>query len=105
MSRVLIRQMGQIRAALLAGDAPMALDAIDALARTAARKGIDAPTREALEPGLADLRALAEASLRGAQQAAEQVRAIVQAARSLQTYDSLGRRTVSETRANAPQRF
>lgn len=105
MNRALIRQMDRIRAALLAGDAPTALEAIDGFARTAARKGIDAPTRDALEPALADLRGLAEASMRGAQQAAEQVRAIVQAARSLQTYDSLGRRTVSETRANAPQRF
>ena len=54
---------------------------------------------------MADLRTLAQASLKGAQQAAEQVRAIVQAARSLQTYDSLGQRHVNETRANAPQRF
>ncbi len=105
MSRALIRQLAQIRSALMAGNAQAALAGLDELTRIAARKGIDAPTRDLLEPALADLRALAQASLKGAQQAAEQVRDIVQAARSLQTYDSLGQRHVNETRANAPQRF
>ncbi|WP_411837929.1 hypothetical protein [Paracoccus sp. ME4] len=105
MSRALTREVAQIRAALLAGNPQAALSALDEMTRIAARKGIDAATRDALEPAMAEIRMLAQASLKGAQQAAEQVRAIVMAARSLQTYDSLGRRTVSETRANAPQRF
>ncbi|WP_405402453.1 hypothetical protein [Paracoccus sp. Ld10] len=105
MSRALTRQLALIRSALMAGNAQAALVGLDDLTRIATRKGIDASTRDLLEPALADLRALAQASLLGAQQAAEQVRAIVQAARSLQTYDSLGQRQVNETRANAPQRF
>jgi len=105
MSRIVTRQMGQIRAALIAGDARAALKAIDALLQAAARTGIDDTARIRLEPELAELRVLALASLAGAQQAAEQVRAIVQAARSLQTYDSHGQRNVTQTQAHAPQRF
>lgn len=105
MSRALTRQIGQIRAALLAGDPQAALARIEDLVRTATRHGIDAGTRQALDPALSELRDLAQASLAGAQQAADQVRAIIQAARSLQTYDALGRRTVTATRAASPQRF
>lgn len=105
MSRALTRQVGQIRAALLSGDPHAALIRIEDLVRTAARQGVDAGTRATLEPALAELRDLAQASLSGAQQAAEQVRAIIQAARSLQTYDSQGRKTVTATRAASPQRF
>lgn len=105
MSRALIRQAEQIKAALLGGNAAGALIQIDDWMRVAARKGLDPTTKEQLEPAVAELRALAQASLDGARQAAEQVRAIVEAARSLQTYDSFGRRLVTATRANAPQRF
>ncbi|RJE80893.1 hypothetical protein [Paracoccus sp. JM45] len=105
MSRVLSRQISQIRMALLSGDAQSALVRIDDLTRLAARHGIDAPTRSLLEPALADLRDLAQASLSGAQQAADQVRAIIHAARSLQTYDSFGQKLVTATRSNLPQRF
>ncbi|WP_168217440.1 hypothetical protein [Paracoccus liaowanqingii] len=105
MSRAVTRQMAQIRAALISGDAQAALAAIDDLMRVAARAGLDEEARDRLEPALAELRALAQASLTGAQQAADQIRAIVQAARSLQTYDSLGRRNIMPTRATAPQRF
>lgn len=105
MSRALTRQMAQIRAALLSGDAQSALTRIDDLTRSAARHGISPDDRARLEPALAELRDLAQAALQGARQAAEQVRAIVQAARSLQTYDSLGQRHVTTTRATPPQRF
>lgn len=105
MSGALERRVARLRAALMAGEAGAALAAIDDLTRTAARRGLDEATRAALEPVLEELRALAQASLRGARQGAEQVRAIVEAARSLQTYDCEGRRTVNETRAPAAQRF
>lgn len=105
MSRAVLKAMGQVRAALVGGDPQGALLAIDALVAAASRRGIDAATRDSLEPALEELRVLARASLTGAQQAAEQVRAILQAARSLQTYDSLGRRMVTATQADAPQRF
>lgn len=105
MSRGLSRQIAQIKAALLSGDSQSALVRIDELVRLASRHGVDAPTRQSLEPALAELRDLAQASLSGAQQAADQVRVIIQAARSLQTYDSLGRRLVTATRAGSPQRF
>lgn len=99
------RQMALIRTTLIAGDARAALTAIDGLSQAAARAGLDDEARTRLEPELAELRMLALASLAGAQQAAAQVRAIVEAARSLQTYDSLGRRNVTPTQAHMPQRF
>ena len=68
MSRALTRQVAQIRGALMAGNAQAALAGLDELTRIAARRGIDTPTRDLLEPALADLRALAQASLKGAQQ-------------------------------------
>ena len=105
MSRTLKRNMSQVRAALVAGTPYAALDAIDELTRNAGKADLDDTARHSLEPALEELRILAQASLKGAQKAAEQVRAIVQAARSLETYDSSGRRNVNETRANTPQRF
>ncbi|WP_265501583.1 hypothetical protein [Paracoccus beibuensis] len=105
MSRALLRQTDQIKASLLCGNAAGALTQIDEWLRIAGRKGLDPAAKERLEPVVTELRALAQASLDGALQAADQVRAIIEAARSLQTYDSLGRRLVTATRANAPQRF
>jgi hypothetical protein len=105
MKHPLSRQIGQIKSALLLGDPAAALARIEDLTRSAARKGIDPDAHHLLEPAMTELRDLAEASLKGALQAAEQVRAIVQAARSLQTYDSFGRRRETRTRANLPQRF
>lgn len=105
MSRPVVKAMDQVRAALLSGDAQGALAGIDALVAAAARRGIDPALRDGLEARLEELRLLAQASLTGAQQAADQVRGILQAARSLQTYDSLGRRMVTATQADAPQRF
>jgi hypothetical protein len=105
MSRALARQIAQIRLSLLSGDPQSALLRIDDLVRIATLHGVDAPTRKLLEPALVELRDLAQASLSGAQQAADQVRAIIHAARSLQTYDSFGRKLVTATRSNLPQRF
>ncbi|WP_410216846.1 hypothetical protein [Paracoccus sp. (in: a-proteobacteria)] len=105
MSRLLTRQISQTRTALLRGDIQGALGCLDEMTAQVARHGIDDATRERLEPALTDLRELAQASLQGARQAAEQVRAIVQAARSLQTYDSRGHRLVTATQAASPQRF
>ncbi|MBM3606323.1 MAG: hypothetical protein FJX25_16850 [Alphaproteobacteria bacterium] len=105
MSRALHRQVAQIKVALLCGDPHAALARIDDLMQRAARRGIDPETRDGLEPLMEELRELAQASLHGARQAAEQVRAIVQAARSLQTYDSQGRRHVTSMHPNAAQRF
>ena len=99
-----VRDASTLRLLDVAGR-PIVSDLNYDLTRSAARQGVAPEAREMLEPALAELRDLAQAALQGAQQAAEQVRAIVQAARSLQTYDSRGRRHVTTTQANLPQRF
>ena len=102
MSRTLFRQIDRIKAALLSGDAKGALVQIEEWSRQAARTGVDPESRARLETAIDELRELAQSSLNGALLAADQVRAIVQAARSLQTYDSAGRRLVTGTRAILP---
>lgn len=99
------RQLDTIRRAILSGNAAAALAGIEDFGRSAARHGLSTAERAEVEPQLAQLRRLAEASLAGAQQAAAEVRAIVQAARSLQTYDEVGRRQVAGVVAAVPQRF
>ncbi|MDO6667860.1 hypothetical protein Q4511_02905 [Paracoccus sp. 1_MG-2023] len=105
MTRQQARQMATIRAAILSGNPTAALAGIEDFARQAARHGLDDATRAEIHPQMAQLRRLAEASLQGARQAAEEVRAIIRAARSLQTYDEIGRRTATTVVASAPQRF
>jgi hypothetical protein len=70
-----------------------------------ARRGLGVEERAQAETSLSEIRDLAQASERGARQAIEQIRAIVEAARSLQTYDSAGRRHATSTTAPAPHRF
>ena len=105
MNRHLTRHLSAIRTSIMSGDPHAALAAIEGLGRHAARHGLTEAERGAIEPQLTHLRRLADASLKGARQAAEEVRAIVQAARSLQTYDAVGRRTVTAVAAAMPQRF
>ncbi|WP_022707080.1 MULTISPECIES: hypothetical protein [Paracoccus] len=105
MNRGTGRQLAAIRAAILSGNAPAALRAIEEFGRLAARQGLSEADRAAIEPQVMQIRSLAEASLAGARQAAEEVRAIIRAARSLQTYDEVGRRNVTAVVATAPQRF
>lgn len=104
MIRAALRHLATIRAALLAGDAATAQGGLDALTALLAQ-GVDQAACDRLEPELADLRALAEASLRGARQATDDLRVIVQTAQSLQTYDHAGQRRVSATLAPPPHRF
>lgn len=105
MSKALIQSLAEVKAAIVAGDANKALARIERFSSSARRTNLSGPERERLEAGLTELRGLAEASLRGARQAFEDVQAIVLAARTLQTYDQQGRRQVSTTAAPAPHRF
>jgi hypothetical protein len=105
MTRAILKQFATIKAALLTGDAARAQQGLDELVGQLAQAGLDDTGRRALEPRLAELRILAEASLAGAKQATEDFRALVLAAQSLQTYDSAGRRQSALTLAPSPQRF
>lgn len=101
-----VRQMlDDVRAALLSGNADAAQRALQLLAERLGRDGLDEGQRASLEPALAELRALAEAALRGARMAADDLQIIVTTARSLQTYDCAGRRQTTPATAPTPQRF
>lgn len=98
------RRIAEIKAAILSGDAEAAQKRLDQLEKSLAG-GVDDGQRRILESALTELRALAEASLRGARQAAEDLRDIIVSAQSLQTYDDAGRRRSATTLAPMPQRF
>lgn len=99
------RLLAAAKASVISSDAGQTLKAIDDFSSHIARCGVVPEDREAIEKKLIELRQLAEASARGAKHAIEQVAAIMQAARSLQTYDESGRKQSTETAAPAAQRF
>lgn len=99
-----IRELGDLKKAVIAADLASATMCLDRLAQIS-RRGLDAQERALAEGRLSEIRDLAQASERGARQAIEQIRAIIEAARSLQTYDSDGRRHATSTIAPAPHRF
>lgn len=98
-------RLSAAKSAVIAGDSARALTCIEDFAALAHRKGLAPADRPRIEAQIADLRSLAEASLKGARQALDEVQAIVAAARSLQTYDDQGCRQVAVTVAPAPHRF
>lgn len=105
MTARLLEKLSAAKVAVIAGDSDRALSCIEEFVALASRKGVAAAELARLDARIAELRTLAEASLRGARQAIEEVQAIVAAARSLQTYDDAGRRQVASTSASAPHRF
>lgn len=94
-----------VKKPLLAGDAEAAAAALDTMLGQLGNAVPDAEGRAALEAGLAELRALAAAMQQGAQEAINEVRAAIQAAQSLQTYDRTGRRLTAPVRAPLPRRY
>ncbi|MBW7057022.1 hypothetical protein KY389_10005 [Paracoccus bogoriensis] len=98
------QRITEIKAAILSGDVRAAQKGLDLLEKALAG-GVDDGQRRILEPALRELRALAEASLKGARQAAEDLRDIIVSAQSLQTYDDAGCRRSATTLAPMPRRF
>lgn len=105
MKQRMIRMLKGAKAAVIAGDAHEAIRIIEGFSQLAERIGVPEEDREYLEWQLGELRNLAEASVSGAKRAIEQVAAIMQAARSLQTYDETGRKQSTTTAAPSAQRF
>ncbi|RNF34446.1 hypothetical protein [Paracoccus methylarcula] len=105
MSDSPVKHLAAARAAIVAGDMGLALDQIERFSAAADRSPPDAASKQALQAAIAELRELAEASLRGTKAAMEQIHEIVQAARTLQTYDDTGRRRTASTVATLPRRF
>lgn len=94
-----------VQQAIISGDAALALTRIEALARRFERDRIEPEAKDRIEQALLHLRRLAEDSARGTQRAIDQIRDILQNARTLQTYDQAGRRHQTPTNAAMPQRF
>ncbi|MFV0384685.1 hypothetical protein [Paracoccus sp. (in: a-proteobacteria)] len=105
MSDLLTTQIAAARAAIVAGHAQLALDHLDRFAAQAQKSPPDAAAREALQAQIAEMRELAEAALQGAKSAVAQVQAIIETARSLQTYDDAGHRRIASVVANQPRRY
>lgn len=104
MSDSLMRHLKQAREAVIAGDAARAMAAIEKLSK-AGEMRVDDAARPNLQRQVEELHQLALAAQKGARMAIDQVRAIVEAARSLQTYDSVGARRVAITVAPVPRRY
>ncbi|TRW96062.1 hypothetical protein FNJ84_14575 [Paracoccus sp. M683] len=99
------RQLKIARDSIMTGRISDAARDVDKLLSLIQRVELDSARRQRLETRLKDLRELAEAALNGARGAAEQLQAIIQSARSLETYDSHGQRKISDTATAQPRRF
>lgn len=105
MTDTIMRNLEEAKAAIMRADPVAASVNIDNIKEILDEKGLSAAQREHLEPRLAELRELAAAAFFGAKQAFDHVQAIIEAARSLQTYDRNGQRHVAAVMDQEPRRF
>lgn len=104
MTDRLMRHLNAARAAIVAGNSDQALACLEQFA-AAADRSPEPDRRPALQARINELHRLALAAQTGARMAMDQVAAIVESARSLQTYDRLGARNVAMTTAPLPRRY
>lgn len=97
--------LNRARAAIVSGDSQAALKIIEGMVERLQDTGLDQDEHHAVETALTELRILAQAALDGARAAMDQIAEVVQAARSLRTYDSAGRRHVANIPADMPRRY
>lgn len=103
--QVIARQIRTTKASIMSGQAEKAAKDVEHLMHLL-RKHPPAPEDiDRLEATMAELRCLAEAALEGARAAAEQMHALLQGARLLETYDNLGQRKVTDTAAPQTRRY
>lgn len=105
MTNIMSRHLAAARESIMAGKPEETLKHLDKFMSEARRNPPAGSDRDRLEVRVSELRALAEASLEGARSAAELIRSVVEAARTLQTYDDAGRRTVTNIAAPVPRRY
>lgn len=105
MTDRITRNLEDAKAAIMRANPSDATVHIEKIVEDLEREGLLPAQRERLEPRLAELRELAVAALSGAKQAIDHVQAVLEAARSLQTYDSDGRRHVAPVTDREPRRF
>lgn len=103
--QIIARQIKAAKAAIMAGKAGKAAEDVEHLMHLLGRYPPGPDDRARLEARLAELRDLAEAAIEGTRAAAEQMQAILQAARSLETYDPHGQRKIADTATTPPRRF
>lgn len=95
-----------VRQAIMRGEPERALEEIEKFANAVEQSPpSDGEAKAQIRTALAELHELAQASLDGATSAAQQIRDIVQSARTLQTYDGTGQRHATNTVARMPRRF
>lgn len=105
MSR-LLDYLRKARSAIVMGDSECALEEIEKFALAAERFPPEDPeTKDRIRTAVVELDELAKASLEGARLAVGQIREIVAAAQTFQTYDDAGQRRVAHTIARMPRRF
>lgn len=104
-TRRIDRQIAAAKAAIMAGQAGKALEDVDHLMQLLQSHPPSAADRVRLQARLAELRDLAEAALTGAQAAAADMQAILQAARCLETYDQCGTRRLADSASTEPRRY
>lgn len=105
MSETLFHHLKRAREAVAAGDSACALEFIEKFLSMAEGVDLDDAVRKQLQKQVEELHQLALAAQEGARLAMDQVRTIVEAARSLQTYDNIGTRKVTVTVAPVPRRY
>lgn len=104
MSRM-IDDLINCKAGIMEGNPARAARCLEEFSARAVQDGISDEIRPELERMIKELHVLASFSLQGAQKGARDLRAIIQAARSLQTYDNAGHRQVSQTVAEKIRRY
>lgn len=97
--------MEKTRRALIDGRSELAFRCLSDMITALESEGIAPDSLADLESELAELRNLAAAVLSGQRQAVDFLRAAVEAARSLQTYDRTGRRQVTPITDHPARRF
>lgn len=105
MNRRLIRALESLKQAVMTANPDLALLRMEEVASLIRRNDLSPDAKADCTARLDEVRALAEASGKGAARAIEQVRAILEAARNLQAYDESGRRISTPVSAPAAQRF
>lgn len=104
MSRA-TRDLMRARAAIVGARPQEALSIVESFVKELEDGRVDSAEHDRIEAMLTELRFLAQSALTGAETAMTQISEIIQAASSLRTYDSAGRRQVASVDPDAPRRF
>lgn len=105
MNKSITKAVKNLKAALLAAESDRYAALADQLQAVLTRHGVPADDESLLRAQMEELRNLAEMATIGTERAVQQINNALAYARSLQTYDSAGRRTVTPVLQPPPQRF